>query len=211
MQNNIEVINMKPENTNSILVFSDNGDCVIFDAWGRASDWDKLLETRKLKLRAVYSTHGHGDHISATPFLAKKYDVPWYMNLKDMEQVSWANSLIYYFGLPELPSDMKAPTDLQAGEREILPALKVKIYDTPGHTKGGMVFYFPEQKVLITGDTIFSNGIGRYDLVGGDPKELQESVAKLKSLDIPDETIVIHGHGPNSTISELKENNPYFK
>ena len=70
MEPQFEVLHMPPENTNSLLV-TVGKEAVIFDAWGNAVDWEKLLESRGLRLRAIYSTHGHGDHISAAPFLAE--------------------------------------------------------------------------------------------------------------------------------------------
>ena len=82
--------------------------------------------------------------------------------------------------------------------------------ETPGHSLGGMVFYFPEQKVLMTGDTIFRDGIGRYDLPGGNTDDLHKSISKLVDRNFPDDTYVVHGHGDDSVIGWLKENNPWF-
>ena len=213
-ENNIEpkfeVLHMPPENTNSVLV-SVGGDAVIFDAWGNAIDWEKLLETRGLRLRAIYSTHGHGDHISAAPTLAEKYDVPWYMNSEDNVLIGWSNGLLKYFGLPLIEGNYRQPTDIEAGVIEVLPGIDVEIIETPGHTPGGVAYYFPDFGILLTGDTLFRDGIGRYDLPGGDVNALLQSVAKLYEMNFPDETFVVHGHGIDSTIGALKKENSYFK
>lgn len=213
-ENNIEpkfeVLHMPPENTNSVLV-SVGGDAVIFDAWGNAIDWEKLLETRGLRLRAIYSTHGHGDHISAAPTLAEKYDVPWYMNSEDNVLIGWSNGLLKYFGLPLIEGNYRQPTDIEAGVIEVLPGIDVEIIETPGHTPGGVAYYFPDFGILLTGDTLFRDGIGRYDLPGGDVNALLQSVAKLYEMNFPDETFVVHGHGVDSTIGVLKKENSYFK
>lgn len=213
-ENNIEpkfeVLHMPPENTNSVLV-SVGGDAVIFDAWGNAIDWEKLLETRGLRLRAIYSTHGHGDHISAAPTLAEKYDVPWYMNSEDNVLIGWSNGLLKYFGLPLIEGNYRQPTDIEAGVIEVLPGIDVEIIETPGHTPGGVAYYFPDFGILLTGDTLFRDGIGRYDLPGGDVNALLQSVAKLYEMNFPDETFVVHGHGIDSTIEILKRENPYFR
>lgn len=213
-ENNIEpkfeVLHMPPENTNSVLV-SVGGDAVIFDAWGNAIDWEKLLETRGLRLRAIYSTHGHGDHISAAPTLAEKYDVPWYMNSEDNVLIGWSNGLLKYFGLPLIEGNYRQPTDIEAGVIEVLPGIDVEIIETPGHTPGGVAYYFPDFGILLTGDTLFRDGIGRYDLPGGDVNALLQSVAKLYEMNFPDETFVVHGHGIDSTIGVLKKENSYFK
>lgn len=213
-ENNIEpkfeVLHMPPENTNSVLV-SVGGDAVIFDAWGNAIDWERLLETRGLRLRAIYSTHGHGDHISAAPTLAEKYDVPWYMNSEDNVLIGWSNGLLKYFGLPLIEGNYRQPTDIEAGVIEVLPGIDVEIIETPGHTPGGVAYYFPDFGILLTGDTLFRDGIGRYDLPGGDVNALLQSVAKLYEMNFPDETFVVHGHGIDSTIGVLKKENSYFK
>lgn len=213
-ENNIEpkfeVLHMPPENTNSVLV-SVGGDAVIFDAWGNTIDWEKLLETRGLRLRAIYSTHGHGDHISAAPTLAEKYDVPWYMNSEDNVLIGWSNGLLKYFGLPLIEGNYRQPTDIEAGVIEVLPGIDVEIIETPGHTPGGVAYYFPDFGVLLTGDTLFRDSIGRYDLPGGDVNALLQSVAKLYEMNFPDETFVVHGHGIDSTIGVLKKENSYFK
>ena len=173
---NFEVLHMPPENTNSVLVTHGN-DAVIFDAWGRVADWEKLLTARGLRLRAIYSTHGHGDHISAAPMLAEKYNIPWFLNSEDDVLISWSNNLLKYFGLPEIEN----------------------------------VYYFPEFGILLTGDTLFRDSCGRYDLPGGDANALMQSVSKLYEMNLPNETYVVHGHGVDSTISQLKAENPYFK
>lgn len=212
-ENNIdpkfEVLHMPPENTNSVLV-SLGGDAVIFDAWGNAIDWEKLLETRGLRLRGIYSTHGHGDHISAAPALSEKYDVPWYMNSEDNVLIGWSNGLLKYFGLPLIEGNYRQPTDIEAGVIEILPGVEVEIIETPGHTPGGVSYYFPDFGILLTGDTLFRDGIGRYDLPGGDMNALFQSISKLKEQNFPDETFVVHGHGSDSIIKDLKKTNEYF-
>lgn len=213
-KNNIEpqfeVLHMPPENTNSLLV-SVGGDAVIFDAWGNVIDWEKLLESRGLRLRAIYSTHGHGDHISAAPMLAEKYDTPWYLNSEDNVLIGWSNGLLQYFGLPLIEGSYRQPTDIEAGVIEILPGVEVEVIETPGHTPGGVAYYFADFGILLTGDTLFRDSIGRYDLPGGDSNALLQSVTKLYDMNMPDETFVVHGHGVDSTIAILKKENPYFK
>lgn len=207
---NFEVLHMPPENTNSLLVTS-SGDAVIFDAWGRADAWEKLLESRGLRLRAIYSTHGHGDHISAAPELAEKYNVPWYLNSEDNVLISWSDGLLEYFGLPKLDGNYRAPTDIDSGNIEILPNIYMDVIETPGHSAGGVSYYFPDFGVLVTGDTLFRDSCGRYDLPGGDMNALMQSISKIYQMNLPDETYVVHGHGVDSTIGLLKKENPYFK
>lgn len=213
-ENNVEpkfeILHMSPENTNSVLV-TVGDEAVIFDAWGNALDWEKLLESRGLRLRAIYSTHGHGDHISAAPSLAEKYNVPWFLNSEDKVLISWSNNLLKYFGLPLIEGNYRQPTDLDAGEKMILPGVFAEVIETPGHTPGGVTYYFPDFGVLLTGDTLFRDSFGRYDLPGGDANAIMQSISKLYEMNFPEETFVVHGHGIDSTIGILKKENPYFK
>lgn len=197
---------MSPENTNSVLV-SSGGDAVIFDAWGRADDWRRVLESRGLRLRAIYATHGHSDHISAAPDLAREYNVPWYMDLRDLPLVLWGNQILDFWELPRIPDDFVRPKDLRAGKTKILGDIEMEMIPAPGHSAGGVMFFFPEHKILISGDTIFHDGVGRTDLPMGSDDELRTTIAKLKERNLPDDTYIVHGHGIDSMWGELKNKN----
>ena len=194
---------MEPKFTNSVLVTSGTS-AVIFDAWGRADAWQKLLESRKLNLRAIYATHGHSDHISAAPELARRYNVPWYMDLRDLPLVLWGNQILDFWELPPLPDDFVRPTDLRAGWVKILGDIDMEIIAAPGHSAGGVMFYFPEYKILLSGDTIFHDGVGRTDLPGGNADELRKTISELIARDLPDDTYVVHGHGVDSMMRDIK-------
>ncbi len=205
-----EVLHLPPTNTNSVLV-SVGTDAVILDAWGRASDWEKVLQERGLKLRAIYSTHGHPDHISAAPTLARDLDVDWFLNSKDNFLIGWGNGLLDMFGIPHIQTDYKRPLDLSVGTIEILPDIQMEIMESPGHTPGGLMFYFPKYEILMTGDTLFAESYGRYDFPGGDVKQLQQSIRNLYEKNLSDDTYVVHGHGMDTTIEWLKKHNQFFK
>lgn len=205
-----EVLHLPPMNTNSLLV-SVGTDAVIFDAWGRATDWEKVLLERGVKLRGIYSTHGHPDHISAAPGLAKAFNVDWFLSDKDNYLIGWGNELLDMFGIPHIHENYKKPMNLSAGVIEILPDVQMKIMDSPGHTPGGLMFLFPEYKILMTGDTLFADGFGRYDFPGGNVEQLQQSIRNLYNMNLADETYVVHGHGMDTTIGWLKQHNQYFK
>lgn len=200
---------MPPNNTNSVLL-SVRSDCVIFDAWGRASDWIDLLKKRSLNLCAIYSTHGHPDHISAAPELSEYFNIPWYMNYSDIPMIEWGSGLLNFFELDPIKKDYKKPEDLKDGFYEIL-SLPVRIIELPGHSAGGVAFYFQAERVLIVGDTIFQESIGRYDLPGSNLEQLKKSISKIYNMNLSDDTVVVFGHGPHSTIGELKNNNSYFQ
>lgn len=200
---------MEPRNTQSVLV-SVGDACVIFDPWGRVDDWMQILSARDLKLCAIYVTHGHPDHIACAPALSKIYNVPWYLHSGDFRLVGWGNDLLEHFGLPPITIQDTRPVPLEIRRTEILPSLFMDVIETPGHTPGGVAYHFPDEKVLLIGDTLFQDSIGRYDLPGGDKDMLIQSIANIYNKDLPADTGVVHGHGMDTTIDWLHKNNPYF-
>jgi glyoxylase-like metal-dependent hydrolase (beta-lactamase superfamily II) len=204
----LEILRMPPENTNSVLV-SANGAAVIFDPWGRAQDWENLLGARGLDLKSIYATHGHYDHISAVAGLVRKIGADWFMHPADLPLIEWSNQIFTANGMTESVIDIARtpPLDLRGGEIEILPGIRANVIETPGHSAGGVAFVFREQGVLIIGDTLFQDGIGRYDLPGGSLRDLRESIAKIHNMNLPDDTLVVHGHGDNTTIGWLRRGN----
>ena len=200
---------MPPENTNSVLV-TRGADAVIFDPWGRADDWMTALSSRGLSLRAIYATHAHPDHISAAGELAMCYDVPWHVAAADKFLIGWGGEILDYFGLPRIAGTTPVPHDIAPGRHVILGDINMDVYAAPGHTPGGVCYHFPDAGILLTGDTLFRDGVGRCDLPGGDAGRLRQSISDLRRVNFPDDTITIHGHGDNSTIGELKKFNPYF-
>lgn len=202
-KNKFEILQMAPRFTNSVMV-SNGAGCVIFDAWGRVDDWIKLIDSRGLKPMAIYATHGHSDHISAAPALAKHYDIPWFLNARDVPLILWGNQILDFWELPRIPDDFVRPNDLRVGRVKILDDIEMEIIASPGHSLGGVMFYFPEYKILLTGDTIFRDGVGRTDLPGGDAAQLQKSISNLVARNLPDDTYIVHGHGADSMMSHIK-------
>lgn len=208
--NNFEIIRMPPQNTNSVVVSS--GDrCVIFDPWGRAADWERALIERGLKLHAIYATHAHPDHISAVPELCRAFNVPFYISPDDRPLVGWGNEILDFFGIGHIHAHDVNTTDITPGNYEILPGIKMDVMAAPGHTPGGLIYYFPDEHILLTGDTLFHDGYGRFDFPGGNAQQLFQSIQNIKNLNLPDDTFVVHGHGMDSTIEWLRQNHELFK
>ena len=137
-------------------------------------------------------------------------EVPSYANIIVIAILVTASTLLDFFEMPHINSDYKKPEDLHAEDRYILPNILMRIIETPGHSAGGVSFYFPDYGVLLTGDTLFRDSFGRYDLPGGNSHQLQQSISKLYDMNFPDDTYVVHGHGVDSTIEILKKQNPYL-
>lgn len=209
-KNKFELVQMSPQNTNSVVIF-DGDNCVVCDPWGCVDDWENYFATHDVTPVAIYATHGHPDHISAAAALATRFNIDWYMSHADLDLVEWGNGLLQYFQLPRLSLHDKKPINLSAGVCTILRDTKMQIIELPGHTRGGVGYLFPDDGVLVVGDTLFQESYGRTDLPGGDEQSLFQSIAKIYNMHLADETLVIHGHGECTTIGLLKQKNAFFR
>ena len=202
----LEILNMAPQHleTNSVVI-SNDGLCAVFDPWGRADDWRKFLAANNLKLHKIFCTHGHYDHISAAPFL----DAPWFLNKRDWDFIENQNQLLARLGLPEITD--AHPIDIDEGRVEILPGIAATVLACPGHSRGGLSFHVPTVNVILVGDTLFQTSFGRTDFTGGNEKEIFNSIKKIYNTALPDDCLVVHGHGPATNIGWLKQHNKFFK
>lgn len=172
----------------------------IFDP---GSDPDKIisyLESNNLHPSQILLTHAHIDHISAVKEIADKYSISVYLNENDEGLYNSPENAIEPFYPPLSKKTKTTP---------IFKAIGIEALHTPGHTQGGTCFYVKEASLLISGDTIFNESIGRTDLPGGNHKQLIK-VIKDKVLTLPPSTMIYPGHGPSSTVEHEIKYNPYF-
>ncbi len=193
---------------NCYVVFSDeSNEGIIVDPGGDIDDIIKIIDENKVNVKFIVLTHGHGDHIGGVTELKKKYNVPLMVHEDDVELLSDASknlSLNMVMGSIELIPDriLKDEDTIEFGD------LKALVIHTPGHTKGGICLKIDDH--LITGDTLFKGSIGRSDLLGGDYETLLNSI-RTKLLVLADNTIVLPGHGQQSTIKAEKVSNPFLQ
>ncbi len=202
----IKVIPVGALEENTVIVVDDKTkEAIIVDP---GAEGDKILKYLEgLKPVAIVNTHGHRDHVGQVGYLKEKLNVPFYMNRKDEYLIN--NDIFLGFG--EMIGAYECPKpdyDLKEGDVIKFGNTELKVIETPGHTPGGVCLYDEKNKVLIAGDTLFKGSVGRTDLPGGDAKELMKSLKKL--MELPEETTVVCGHGPNTTIGEEKKSNPYI-
>jgi len=112
----------------------------------------------------------------------------------------------YRLPIPEAP---RLDGELIDGDEIAFGEVRGRVVATPGHTKGGVCLYFPQDRVLLAGDTLFAGGIGRTDLPGGSLPALEMSIRE-RLFTLPDDTVFYPGHGPAGTIGEEKRENPFF-
>jgi glyoxylase-like metal-dependent hydrolase (beta-lactamase superfamily II) len=160
-------------------------------------------------LQYILCTHGHFDHISGVAQLKEKYPQATVVcGAEDAPALSSpALSLAEVFGLPFNPC--LADKTVKNGDRLSVGGLNVKVIGAPGHSLGGVVYYFPEENVMFTGDTLFKRSIGRTDLYGGDYSVLLKTLEKFKNY--PAETVIYSGHGEKTTIDYELKYNPYIR
>lgn len=167
------------------------------------------LEKNGLTVAAYICTHGHADHISALAELHEKRPAPIAMHSSDW---TWAfdvrNRLEPYYTTPVRP-DTDAYVPLEREREWIYDGLRFQCIETPGHSPGSCCLLFPDDGILMAGDTLFKGSCGRTDLPGGNPGTLKESLDKLKQL--PDDIRVFPGHGPDTTIGIERRTNIYMQ
>jgi glyoxylase-like metal-dependent hydrolase (beta-lactamase superfamily II) len=156
---------------------------------------------------AILLTHGHFDHIMAVNDLKDRYHLPVYAH-KDEEDVL-ADTSLNMSGMVGQVYTTKADEYVRDGQELELAGLKIIVYHTPGHTKGSCCYYFPEEKVLMSGDTLFQCSVGRTDFPTGSTLQLIASV-KEKLFVLPDDVRVYPGHDSITSIGYEKQYNPFF-
>ena len=167
------------------------------------------LETQKKKAAAILLTHGHFDHILAVDALREEYGCSVYV-LREEQAVlddPTANLSRSMYGRP-----VTVKADIYLEDQQIfeVSSFTVRVLHTPGHTVGGACYYFREAGILFSGDTLFNESIGRTDFPGGSMSALIRSIRE-KLLVLPDDTVVLSGHGPSSTIGHEKQYNFYIQ
>jgi len=203
---NCEVFPVGPYEANCAVLWSDPKQAWIVDPGADAEAILKWMQKRNLTAAVVVLTHGHFDHVSAVNDIVARFPVPVYLHADDAAfAFSPLNAMPPYRPTAK-PATLR--TDKDDGDTLEVGGLTAKFILTPGHTPGGWCLYFEANKLLVAGDTLFAGSVGRTDFPGGSWEELQASLQKLKAL--PDDTRVVCGHGPQTTIGIEKRSNPYL-
>ncbi|MFF8954869.1 MBL fold metallo-hydrolase [Streptomyces sp. NPDC014894] len=207
--------------TNCYLVAPAAGEeCVIIDPGHQAAEGvAETVRKHRLKPVAVVLTHGHIDHVASVVPVCGAHDVPAWIHpadrymMSDPEKAlgrSLGARLMGELTVGE-PSDVHELTD---GARLDLAGLQLTVSHAPGHTKGSVTFGMPEAAdvppVFFSGDLLFAGSIGRTDLPGGDHAEMLRSLARV-CLPLDDSTVVLSGHGPQTTIGRERTTNPHLR
>lgn len=207
----LEIVTLRlgPVQTNSYLIADGaSGDAAVIDpAW----DGQLILEQaarRNWRIAHLWYTHAHFDHIGGAGSIADQLNPLPLVALHPADHVLWraeGGAPLFGFRIDPGPE----PTiDLFDGEKLILGQIGLEVRHTPGHTPGHCIFYAPSDSVCFCGDLIFQRGVGRTDLPGGSFDDLARSI-RSQVFSLPDETRLLSGHGPATTVGEERRLNPF--
>lgn len=203
---NYKVLPLGDYEANCVILWGADKQALVIDPGADAKQLLHFLVEQGLSLGAIALTHGHCDHLSALDEVLAKYAVPVYMTEAD---AAWAFTKINVIGgyatVQQKPATLKV---IQPHEVISVGACAAKVIPTPGHTRGGVVYYFEADKLLVTGDTLFAGSVGRTDLFSGSWDDLKQSLATLMTL--PDDLLIIPGHGCTTRLGSEKLYNPYL-
>ena len=184
-------------------------EAIVIDPGDQIDDVLALLKKHALKVKAILITHAHIDHIGGAAKLKAATGAPVMMNARDQELYDHLDVQASWLGM-ENPSRTAIDTEAREGVALTLGDAAFQILDTPGHTQGSISIWIPSENKLVAGDTLFRDSIGRTDLPGGDGRQILRSI-KNQLLPLPEDAIVIPGHGSLTTIGREKDQNPFLQ
>jgi hydroxyacylglutathione hydrolase len=167
-----------------------------------------LIRKHNLQVKQIVITHAHIDHVGGAMKLRAATGAPILLNQNDYALLKMLDVQAAWIGV-ENPGSVEIDQTLSQGDTVGTGPLKADVIHTPGHTEGSICLYFSAQQKLIAGDTLFAGSIGRTDLPGGSMQKIIDSLQE-KVLALPDETVVVPGHGPLTTIGQERESNPFL-
>jgi len=192
----------------SILGDPETKEAIVIDPGGNAEHILSEVERLGLTVKTIVHTHAHFDHFLASGEIKKATAAPLGLHIQDRELWAILEIQCRMFGVPYVP--VPEPDFWIQDEEAVKFGERIGVVlHTPGHTPGSLSFYFEEDKVVFSGDTLFKGGIGRTDLWGGDSSAIEESIRE-RLYTLPEHTRVIPGHGPETQIGFEQHHNPFI-
>lgn len=203
------VFNAFQENT--YIISDKTNECVIIDP-GCYDDHEKkeladYIQHHQLNVRMLLNTHCHIDHILGNDFVKQKYETKLYIHRTEEFVLNAQKILAPHYGFNRY-QEARPDGYLEEGDVIAFGLQKFSVLFVPGHSPGHIAFYNEKEKVVLAGDVLFQNSVGRTDLPGGNHNTLVNSIHK-KLFTLPDEVTVYPGHGGETTIGVEKRTNPF--
>jgi len=183
-------------------------EAMVIDPGDDVDDVLAIVRKHNLTVKQIVITHAHIDHVGGAMKLRRATGAPILLNENDYDLLKMLDVQATWLGMAR-PEKVEIDHSPAQGSEVTAGSLKASVLHTPGHTQGSICLYFPTEKKLIAGDTLFAGSIGRTDLPGGSFDKIIHSLHE-HLLPLPDETVVVPGHGPLTTIGEERDSNPFL-
>ena len=193
----------------SILGDEASGEALVIDPGDQADDILEVINRHKLRVTGIVVTHAHLDHIGGAQELKAATGAPVWLHPHDLALYEQLEAQAAWLGMT-VPRRAGIDVEAREGERLHAGGTQLEILHTPGHTQGSISLWIPAEKKLLSGDTLFQDGIGRTDLPGGDGRQILRSI-RDKYFPLPEDTLVIPGHGPNTTLGRERAFNVFLQ
>ena len=193
----------------TLLANLESREAIVVDPGDEIADILARLARHHLTLKQIVVTHAHIDHIGGAAQLKRVTGAPVLFHQADLPILDMLEMQAGWLGIPtpeKVTLDQSANDGLATG----IPGLEAEVIHTPGHTPGSICLLFPKQELLLAGDTLFAGSVGRTDLPGGDTQTLLHSI-HTRVLLLPERTLVVPGHGEETTLGQERETNPFLQ
>lgn len=211
---NLEVRPVGPLQMNSVLIAGEGPDgreALLIDPGEEAELLLRRIEESGARLVGLLATHGHFDHVGGAARIQEVHDLPLRCHPEDLEMIGNLQRIQEAYGFP--PSVVPGcAADLIDGTTIPFAGGEIQVVHVPGHSPGQVMFVLPREitRTAVVGDCLFAGSVGRTDLPGGDFATLEKSIRE-RIYTLPDETVVICGHGPDTTVGREKATNPFVR
>jgi len=193
----------------TILGDREAGEAIVIDPGDEVGRIYRRLVALGLELKQILVTHAHIDHVGGALKLKGLTGAPILLNENDLPLLKMMDQQAGWLGVAT-PETAPPDENLTDGQRVGLENYPAQVIYTPGHTQGSVCLHFAALKLLVAGDTLFEGSIGRTDLPGGNYGQIIDSI-QARLLSLPDETRVLAGHGPATTIGAERRSNPFLR